>query len=391
VRSPRPRRRFRWSVAVVALALLVGSGLGFGIGSSVTPSGSARANVAGLGFIPADGWRVTQTASIGDSGIARAVASNVPLAAGDEARDVPVATLRKLPAKGIVIVARFFPRGDPLRDARFPLRTLPLHVADAVPIGEPSWLNGPSLVSLRIRAGTEGYNIDARVFLGASPSPLMIADVDAQLRRLVISPGAITLVVQPRVISDWGQRMSIFGSSSSGRANEKVTIQFKACGLTPPQFRDVFETTTRSGGGFSLGEIGPFNLKVSGTYRAISGDSISAEVPVQQRAYVVLRAVRGGRFQAGVSGTLPFWRRQVVLQRYEPRRGIWVSVRRLVLTEQRGGAPGSAPPFQGVSTVFVETEPFRPAVPRRTMLRAVFPLAQARPCYLAGVSKSLRT
>ena len=387
VRSPRPRRRFRWSVAVAALALLVGSGLGFGIGSSVTPSGSAGANVAGLGFIPADGWRVTQTASIGDSGVARAVASNVPLAAGDEARDVPVATLRELPAKGIVIVARFFPRGDPVRDGRFPLRTLPLHVADAVPGDVPRSLSQTPLVPLRLRAAADGYNVDARIFVGAALTPNLLAAVDAQLRRLVLAPTRITLVVQPRTIENQSQRLSIFGSVDSGRADQKVVVQFKACGLTPPQFRDAFETTTSEGGGYSVPDR--FNLGVSGVFRSVSGDSVSAEVPVQQRVGVSLRALGSGRFQVSASGTVSLWRRYVLLQRFDRRRDVWVNVRRVVLTESGGGG-GPAPPFQTVSRIFVLSEPFRPSVPRGASIRVVMPLSQAKPCYIAGVSQTRR-
>lgn len=390
LRSPRPRRRFRWSVAVAALALLVGSGLGFGIGSSLTPSGSARANVAGLGFIPADGWRVTQTASIGDSGIARAVASNVPLAAADGARDVPVATLRELPGKGIVIVARFFPRGDPLRDSGFPLRTLPLHVADAVSGDLPRSLSQSSLVPLRLRAAAGGYNVDARVFVGAALTPKLLAAVDAQLRRLVLAPTRITLVVQPRVIENQSQRLSIFGSVDSGRADQKVVVQFKACGLVPPQFRDAFETTTSEGGGFSLADRQPFNLGVSGVFRAVSGDSVSAEVPVQQRAGVYLRARGSGRFQVTVAGTVSLWRRYVLLQRFDRRRDVWVNVRRIVLTESGGGG-GPAPPFQTVSRITVLSEPFRPPVGRGSSIRVVMPLSQAKPCYIAGVSETRRT
>jgi hypothetical protein len=374
--------RLGWGLAIAAVALLVGSGLGFGVGSSVTPSGSAQANVAGLGFIPADGWRVTQTASIGDSGVARAVASNVPLAAGDEARDVPAATLRTLPAKGIVIVARFFPRGDPLRDARFPLRTLPLHVAGAVPGNLPRPLSQTSLVPLRLRAAADGYNVDARIFVGGSLTPKLLAVVDQQLRRLVLAPTRITLVVRPTVIRSLSQ-LAIFGSVANGRAGEKVTIQFRACGLVPPQFRDTFETTTTAGGGFSVDPRlmyrGP---RASGLFRAVSGDSVSAEVPLRHQAPVTLRIRGGGRFQAAVTAAVSFWRRYVVLQRYEPRRGVWVTVRRVVLTEQ--GYAGSS------STVPFLTAPFRPLVPRGSRIRVVVPLSQAKPCYVAGVSEERR-
>jgi hypothetical protein len=113
----------------------------------------------------------------------------------------------------------------------------------------------------------------------------------------VAAPAQITLAVQPTIIRSTSDRMTIFGSVSGGDAGKKVTIQFKACGLQPIQFRDAFETTTRAGGGFSLEELRPFNLGVSGVYRAVSGGEVSAEIRVQQRAAVYMMPLSGGRFQ----------------------------------------------------------------------------------------------
>jgi hypothetical protein len=185
---------------------------------------------------------------------------------------------------------------------------------------------------------------------------------------------AVSLVVQPTIIRSTSDRMTIVGSVSGGKADEKVTIQFKACGLQPIQFRDVFETTTRVGGGFSLEELRPFNLGVSGVYRAVSGADVSPEIRVQQRAAVYMRPLARGRFEVWVGGKVSFWRRFVLLQRFERRRGVWITLRRLVLTED--------PAY---------TAPFRPAVPKGTLIRAVLPRSQARPCYLAGYGPLLRT
>jgi hypothetical protein len=185
--------------------------------------------------------------------------------------------------------------------------------------------------------------------------------------------GRVTLVVQPTIISTGDQRMTIFGSVDGAKAGEKVTIQFKACGLLPVRFRDAFETTTDAGGRFSLAELRPFNLGVSGTYRAVAGGDTSAEIPVRQRARVNLWPRDGGRFEVSVGGKVSFWRRFVLLQRFDRARGVWITLRRVVLTEEFGGSL-----------------PFRPRVPKGTMIRAVLPLSQARPCYLAGVSPTLR-
>jgi hypothetical protein len=197
--------------------------------------------------------------------------------------------------------------------------------------------------------------------------------------------------VQPRVIENQSQRLSIFGSVDTGRADQKVVVQFKACGLVPLQFRDAFETTTREGGGFSLADRQPFNLGVTGSFRAVSGDSVSAEVLVQHRAWVALRPLSGRRFEALASATVSLWRRYVLLQRFDRRRGVWVNVRRLVLTEQPGGGGGPAPPYQTVVRITVLSEPFRPQVPRGSSIRVVMPLSQAKPCYIAGVSETRRT
>jgi hypothetical protein len=183
----------------------------------------------------------------------------------------------------------------------------------------------------------------------------------------------VTLVVQPTIIRTTSERMTIFGSVSNGEAGRKVTIQFKACGLLPLQFRDAFETTTRAGGGFSLEELRPFNRGVSGVYRAVSGGEVSEEIQVRQRAAVYMRPLARGRFEVWV-GAGVVWRRFVLLQRFERRRGVWITMRRIVLAE--------SPNY---------TRPFRPRVPKGTQIRAVFPLSQARPCYLAGYGPIFRT
>lgn len=374
-RRPWRPLHLRWGVAV-AVALLVGSGFGFGVGSRSGEDGAAGTRVVGFGFLPSKGWNVVQSGTVGATGTAHAVAANVSLSADDPASDLPYETLRRLPSNGAVIVAELSPRGAKERDSFFTPRRAPLHLAEATPDRLPDALAATKVVALRLRSGVSGHNIDVRIFLGAPPSPEMSASVDEQLRRLIVAPSAVSLVVQPTIIRSTSDRMTIFGSVSSGEAGKKVTIQFKACGLQPSQFRDAFETTTGEGGGFSLEELRPFNLGVSGVYRAVSGGEVSAEIRVQQRVAVYMRPLGGGRFQVWVGGKVSFWRRFVLLQRFERRRGVWITMRRLALTESFA---------QGYSARF------RPRVPNGTQLRAVMPLSQARPCYLEGYGPIFRT
>jgi hypothetical protein len=198
---------------------------------------------------------------------------------------------------------------------------------------------------------------------------------------VVAAPTPVTLSVQPTIIRDLRQPMTIRGSASPAGDGEKVTVQFKACGLLPLQFRDAFETTTERGGGFSVDVYPWLAPGVSGVFRAVHRDSVSAQVPVWHQAPVSLRILGRGRFQAAVTGRVSFWRRHIVLQRQ--RRGAWVNMRRLVLGDQGYSGPSSS--------VTVLTAPFRPAVPRGTRIRVVFPRSQAQPCYLAGVSEVRRT
>ena len=68
-----------------------------------------------------------------------------------------------------------------------------------------------------------------------------------------------------------------------------------------------------------------------------------------------------------------FWRKRVLFQRLDRRLGTWATVKKVVLTRSTGGVT------------------FRAPVPKGSLVRAVLPLSEARPCYLAGYSPLLRT
>ena len=83
-----------------------------------------------------------------------------------------------------------------------------------------------------------------------------------------------------------------------------------------------------------------------------------------------------------VNAQRPFWGRKVALQRFDPKKRLWIEVRKILLTEQ------GAPP--GVPWVWTGSDKVRVVVPKGTTLRAVLPLSATRPCYLAGYSNLLR-
>jgi hypothetical protein len=196
----------------------------------------------------------------------------------------------------------------------------------------------------------------------------------------------VTISISPSVIQ-FAQRPEITGSVTSGRSGVPVTVQFKQCGLYPAQFRDFLETTTEAGGRWWLTPLQYLstNFGASGLVRAVAGGEVSNAVALRMRAFVQLHRRPGGRFQVQVGGTQSFWRKRVLVQRFNRRLGTWVTMRSLLLTESFGSR------YYGGSGVSALTERFELRVPKGTTLRAVLPAAAARPCYLAGYSRLVRT
>lgn len=379
-RQPNPRQpaglghrgwrlRLRWASVAVAAALLIGSGFGFGLGSRLTPSVNARTDFVGLGFLPARGWTVTQSGLIGPSGEARAIAANVPLHPDDNLGGTPLATLESLPANGVVIFTTFTPRGDPGQDFTFVARALPLRIASNEPLlsGDPLPVGRP-LTQYSLRAAVGAYNVDVEIYLGAQrPSPQLLAAAQRQLSRLVVASERVTIFARPG---------TLFGSVDNRRAGEAVTIQAKDCGQ--PSFRVVAGATTVEGGGWSTS----FGAGINTTVRAVWKNETSAPIAIREAPRVGLVKRTGSRFEAFVTGRKSFWRKRVLIQRFDRRLGTWLRVRSVVLTETyvaRGYGYSAA------------GGKFRLSLPKGTLVRAFLPLSEARPCYIAGVSLAVRT
>ena len=224
-RRPWRPLRVRWAAGGAA-ALLVATGLGFGVASWLTPTGSARTDVEGFGFLPATGWTVIQV-GLAARRSTRMVAANVPISPGDPARGQPPA-LHAFPPWTIVIDATLKARGDPARDVAFPVRSLPLSLADARPVtaaGQPT-------LEYVLRAGANGYNVDASVTFASEPTEEMFGKAEEQIARLVVAPVAVTIAVRPAVYGRAGP-ITVYGSVSNGKKDETVTVQFRQCGLYP--------------------------------------------------------------------------------------------------------------------------------------------------------------
>ena len=384
-RATQPRRRTRTSarLAVAASAgVVVAGGFGFGLGAWSTERGVAGTSFTGVGFLPAKGWTVVQAGRLNGTGAPTSVASNVPLDPDDDLRDVPLATLESLPPHGVLISTGFTARGDPAADTLFRERSLPLQLsaAEPVPASGSALPLRRALAQYRLRAAVGRYNVDARIYFGSTrPSAAERAAAQSQLNRLLVGAERITLLARP-TIHNRNQTITLYGSIDSGSANEDIVIEGKQCGKTA--WTEVSGAHSNAGGGYTL-QYAPV---ITTTLRAVWDGARSAPVTIQDRAWVQLgrrpRTKAGYGFKVEVRALAQFWRRHVVVQRYERRLGRWRDVKKVVLTDS-GAAPGST---------FVWTSAdFNVAVPRGTAIRVVLPLSQARPCYLAGYSNQLET
>lgn len=183
----------------------------------------------------------------------------------------------------------------------------------------------------------------------------------------------VSLTARPTTISGL-QPTLLFGAVSSGRENEEVTIQAKDCGQR--SFLGVAAVQTHAGGTFNL----DFGRGVSTTVRAVWRDAVSAPITIRQQIRVDFSRLGSGKFSVSAVGRASLWRKKMQIQRRQG--GKWRTVRTVILSDS-GAAPGS--PYVW------NTATFAMKVPRGSLLRAMLPLAQARPCFLAGTSRTLTT
>jgi hypothetical protein len=182
----------------------------------------------------------------------------------------------------------------------------------------------------------------------------------------------VTIFARPAVVA-WAQPATVFGAASGAGPEDVVEVQVRECGS--PSFRAYAEAHVNAGGGWSM----PVGTSVTSAFRAVWKRLQSPPTTIRQGANVGLARSRSGdRFVVGVTAKRSFWRRQVEIQRRSG--GAWRTVRKVRLTDS----------VNSTGIVSSSEARFRLAVPKGTQLRAVLPLAEARPCYVRSVSKVVR-
>ena len=140
-----------------------------------------------------------------------------------------------------------------------------------------------------------------------------------------------------------------------------------------------FRDDTDQGGTWYL-EYVPLIMQL---IRAKGAGATSTEVKVQTRPTVSLGQRPPGMFFVNVNSQRGVWRKRVSLQRFDREERVWREIRKVQLTEtaRRPASAMSRPAARRSAS----------QVPKGTTLRAVLPLSQTRPCYLAGYSNLLRS
>jgi hypothetical protein len=194
----------------------------------------------------------------------------------------------------------------------------------------------------------------------------------AALASASLAQSRVTIFARPTVVG-WTEYAQLFGAAPGATHQDIVRVEVRECGSN--FFQTYVELHPSSGGGWST----PAGSAITATYRAVWRGRMSARVTIRQRANVALERRRsGGGFIVAVSAKRSFWRKHVVVQRRT--RGGWETVRRLVLSDS----------VESTGTVSASQATFRLAVPRGTTLRALLPAAEAGPCYVESVSKTVR-
>jgi hypothetical protein len=180
----------------------------------------------------------------------------------------------------------------------------------------------------------------------------------------------ITMTAYPTRVTSFDP-VVLAGTVDGAAEGDLVTVEGKECGVPGSVYRALTGTQAGAGGAWRA----EFRPRTKTRLRATWKDSVSNEVTVQMRALVTLVPRPGTKLRITVFGISSAPTRKVTLERLDTRTRSWRTVR-VVKVPSRGGYAEAV---------------VRVKVPKGTTLRAVLPLSQAKPCYLPGYSKAIRT
>jgi plastocyanin len=183
---------------------------------------------------------------------------------------------------------------------------------------------------------------------------------------------SVTLTATPHTVKFLGTA-SFSGTSSSTRANQKVTLLGQTCGSGA--FTQVGVTKTATGGTYSL--IRPPAMNTA--YESQVGTSTSTPVTVKVVPSVHLAKIARNRFRVEVKAGSGFAGKYVLFQRRKSN-GHWITSKKVTLkiTQKIG------------STATLTTRAFAARVRHGRRVRATLTAGQAAPCYLGSRSNTVK-
>jgi hypothetical protein len=181
----------------------------------------------------------------------------------------------------------------------------------------------------------------------------------------------ITIRAYPALVT-WRQPVTVSGQIEQSAAGELVTIEGRECGV-PGGFHALAAAQTTAGGGWTV----EYNPRVKTTLRAAWQDDTSTQLTVLVRAPVNLVPISATRVSVSTYAVGRVDGKRISIQRFDTDSRTWRSLKTVVL--------------ESSYAEYAERRNIKIGVPKGTTLRAVLPLSQAKPCYLAGYSKLIRT
>jgi plastocyanin len=191
---------------------------------------------------------------------------------------------------------------------------------------------------------------------------------------VIATPTESITLTAGRGIVTYGGSTVLTGKISNGTAGEKVTLSTKPLAGDAATSTDT--VTTAADGTFRV-SVHP---SIQTTYTAAAANSTSSPVVINVRPRVRLVLAAQRRAVVRVSATRGFLHKYALVQRWNARRHVWRTVRRVRFT-------GTS--VVGSSTV-VTTARFRQRIRHGTRLRVFVPRSQVTPGYTATVSNTVR-
>jgi hypothetical protein len=185
------------------------------------------------------------------------------------------------------------------------------------------------------------------------------------------SPTSVSIAADPLVVT-YGSASKLSGMVTPASA-VKVQVSGEACVKGQTQQSPL--TVTASAQGAWTASVVPSSKTV---YQAKAKSTESPSLTVQVRPAVTLAKVGTHRFRTRVSAAQSFGGKIALFQRRASTG--WQTVKSVVLTELGSG-----------SGTVVSGKTFRSGIRAGRTVRVLFTQRQAGPCYLAGMSASIRS